>query len=111
VAGKTVDAGKMCKRPDSVNFSTQPSANRDDQPTSRLLIDTSMDALQCPMTLWPRKDGPQDPLLIYGPADDAATLTNPNEAIPCLVKSKIEPSPVWLSFAAQRAKADASRIF
>jgi hypothetical protein len=63
------------------------------------------------MTLRPRKDGPQDPLLIYGPVDDAATLTNPNEGIPCLVKTKIEPSPGWLRFPAQRAKADAPRTF
>jgi hypothetical protein len=70
-----------------------------------------MDAMPCPMTLRPRKDGSQDPLLIYGPVDDAATLRNPNEATPCLVKTKIEPSPVWLGFAAQRAKADAPRTF
>jgi hypothetical protein len=43
------------------------------------------------------------------PVDDAATLTNPNEAIPCLVKTKIEPSPAWLGITAQRAKADAPR--
>jgi hypothetical protein len=70
-----------------------------------------MDAMQRPMTLRLRKDGPQDPLLICGPVDDAATLTNLNELIPSLVKTKIEPSPVWLMFAAQRAKADAPRIF
>jgi hypothetical protein len=68
-----------------------------------------MDAMRCPMILRLRKDGPQDPLLIYGPVDDAATLTNPNEAIPCLVKTKIEASPVWLRFAARQAKADAPR--
>jgi hypothetical protein len=70
-----------------------------------------MDAIRCLMTLRPRKDGPQDPLLIYGPVDDAATLTNPNEGIPCLVKTKIELSPVWRRFPAQRAKADAPRTF
>jgi hypothetical protein len=64
------------------------------QPTSRLFIHPYMDAMRCPMTLRPRKDGPQEPLLIYGPVDDVATLTDPNEAIPCLVKTKIEPSPV-----------------
>jgi hypothetical protein len=70
-----------------------------------------MDAMRCPMTLRPRKDGPQDPLLIYRPVDDAATLTNPNEAIPCLVKTKFEPSPVCLRFAAQRTKTDTPRTF
>jgi hypothetical protein len=70
-----------------------------------------MDAMLRLMTPQPRKDGPQYPLLIYDPVDDAATLTNPNEAIPWLVKTKIEPSPVWLTFAAQRAKAKAPRTF
>jgi hypothetical protein len=111
VPEKTVDIGKKCRRPDPINFSTQPSADRDGQPTSCLLIHTSIDAMQCPMTLRPREDDLQDPLLIYGPVDDAATLTNPNEVIPCLVKAKIEPSPAWLRYTARRAKADAPRTF
>jgi hypothetical protein len=63
------------------------------------------------MTLGSSKDGSRDPLLIYGPVDDAATLMNPNEAILCLIKTGIEPSPVSLRFAAQRTKADAPRTF